>query len=102
MLYLLFGALPLLGYPFILAANIMSLAAEQSDDRKSFLSFVSHGFLLGSLAYPLVYITCLILTLLMLAYQKADIATLLSIIPLGYLFTIVIFCFLWVSASREV
>jgi hypothetical protein len=101
-IYLLLGALPLLGYPFVLVANIMSLGAERSDDRRFFLSFVSYGFLLGSLAYPLVYITCLILTPLMLTNQKADTATLLSVTPLGYLFTVVIFCFLWVSANRKI
>lgn len=55
------GGIPLLIYPFVLLANIMSLAAEGAANEKFLIQFVMKTFMFISASYPFTYIVCLIL-----------------------------------------
>ena len=59
---LLIGALPLLVYPFVLMANIMSLAAEGATDAEGTVAFAAKCFFWLSTIYPAVYLPCCLLT----------------------------------------
>ena len=52
---LVLGGLPLLAYPMVLLAGVMSLAAEQRGNPPVLLVIFSQMFLWCSLIHPLVY-----------------------------------------------
>ncbi len=55
----LLGALPLAVYPFVLLANLMSAAAKPEPDTPPLLLAVTRTFLVGTTAYPVVFLLCL-------------------------------------------
>ena len=57
---LVLTGLPLLIYPFVLLANIMSLAGHRSPDTSLWMTFISSTFLILSSFYPLPYLIGLI------------------------------------------
>ena len=61
---LVFSALPLGCWPFLLVPNLMSLAGEQQSVEQV-VTAVSKCFLWGSAVYPLVYIAALIIVLVL-------------------------------------
>lgn len=77
------GALPLLIYPFIFLAGIMSLVGDTRNAGPLPVLLITYVTLLGSLAYPMVYLPSAVLALRSLK-QKAP-AVRLSAIPLTYL-----------------
>lgn len=84
------GGLPLLIYPFVMLANIMSLAgfAEYGNKNISLVIFVL--FLISTSTYPLTYIVCL------LSFFKKGIGKIIiPIIPLLHILLIVLLYNLW-------
>lgn len=79
------GGLPLLLYPAVLMANMMSLAAPRSGNEPILLQLVAYGFLFGSLAYPLVYGVCLVLLVPSWIVGNLWGIVVLSLVPIGYL-----------------
>ncbi len=59
-LLLLLAGLPLVIYPVLLIANVMSLAGYQSTSAGAMVTIVSLGFFFTSTIYPVVYITSII------------------------------------------
>jgi hypothetical protein len=53
---LILGGAPLLVYPFVLLANVMSLAAEPTGNKKTFADIAFKGFLWSSTLYPVVFV----------------------------------------------
>ncbi|MBI9100038.1 MAG: hypothetical protein JEY91_16270 [Spirochaetaceae bacterium] len=58
-IFILFG-LPLIVYPFVFLANIMSLASYKTGNEPLFLKFISGLFLMSSTLYPLSYLIPLV------------------------------------------
>lgn len=56
---LVIGALPLLIYPFVALASLMSLLGYRSGDEPFLVVIAAGAFLITSLLYPLVYVRCL-------------------------------------------
>lgn len=94
---LILGALPLLIYPMIFMASIMSLAAIRAGDEISLLMLASNGFLLTSLAYPLVYFISLFGTIIQ---KNKDNAKRWSLIPLKYLLIVIVLMLLWMLTEE--
>jgi hypothetical protein len=86
---LFLGGMLLLLYPFVLLADVMGLAGHNPDVPLKFVDIVMIACLYyGTLAYPIVYLPCLILAIIMRAKSK-DVATFVfSILPLVYLIVI--------------
>jgi hypothetical protein len=95
------GALPLLVYPFVLLADVMSLAAPKSGKHSTLLSVVSRAFLWTSLAYPIVYMLCVSQARLMLKKTHEEAALVFSVVRLGYLALIVVLFFAWMSVEKR-
>lgn len=54
------AALPLLVYPAIVVANVMSAAARPKLEGPRLLRAIVRAFLLGTTAYPVVFLLCLL------------------------------------------
>jgi hypothetical protein len=96
---LIIGAIPLLIYPGILLAGIMSTAAPQGPVPSLLLTWASKAFFFASIAYPAVYLPCLVAFWAMKIYKHETIAAKLAIIPLGYLGLIIVLLAIWAGAS---
>jgi hypothetical protein len=94
---LIIGALPLLIYPPVFIAGIMSLAGQHTWNEPIFLMLAAYGFLLTSLAYPLVYLICIFKTL---RQKNKDDAIRWSLTPLIYLLAVIALMFLWVFTGK--
>lgn len=91
-----FTSLPLLIYPFVLLANVMSMAALSSPTSVSFgLSVAFFGFLIGSTLYPLPYLTSLVFSILNLKNGKPRAAFLWQSGLVGYLILVGLFFIAW-------
>lgn len=55
------GALPLLAYPLMLPASLMTLGTPDPNSPPAVLTLVKQGFCWGSLVYPLMYVGSLVL-----------------------------------------
>ena len=95
------GGVPLLIYPFVLLADVMSLAAPKSGKHSTLLTVVSRAFLWTSLAYPIVYMLCVSQTRLMLKKMQEEAALGFSVVPLGYLVLVVVLFFAWMSIEKR-
>ena len=98
---LVLGGLPLLAYPFVLLADVMSLAATQTGKDSSTLMMVARAFQWTSLAYPVVYLPCVAIACILLkkACEKAALG--FSLAPLGYLVVVVALFFAWMSVEKR-
>jgi hypothetical protein len=96
---LVLGGIPLFLYPAVLFANLMSLAGHRSGNEPALLMVVVYSFLLGSLAYPVVYIVCVIKALAQ-AGKDGKAALWFAAGPLGYLLLLVGLMFLWLGLER--
>lgn len=94
-LLLLLGALPLLIYPFVLLANVMSLAGHWSGNEPLGLVVTVYAFLIGSTAYPAVYIFHRVYANALLKQNKTEAALRYSVGPLLYLALLAGFMMLW-------
>lgn len=94
-LLLTLGGLPLLIYPLIFFANMMSLGAEATGREPLLLRFIAGGFLWSSLLYPLVYLCFRKLAKRRLTAGNGRAACLHSALPLAYLAVVLLFFALW-------
>jgi hypothetical protein len=92
---LIVGGLPLLVYPAVLGAGIMSLAAERTGDEPALLMAIVNSFLIGSIVYPLVYVPCAIGAVWRAKEQDAALAFKISIMPLVFLAVLVVLLLAW-------
>jgi hypothetical protein len=97
LLLLTISGLPLLAYPFILLAGVMSLAGERTDNEPTGLVMVALAFLIGSLAYPFCYIPCLIATRNAAKNQNIGKEKRYAQLPMIYLIGLVGLMFLWLQ-----
>jgi hypothetical protein len=95
------GALPLLIYPIVLLAGVMSLAGESQGDEPALLMIVAKTFLWSSLAYPLVY-GGFALAAAVVAWrpQGERLAFGLSCVPLAYLVMLGVLMFAWAVVEQ--
>ncbi|MEI6155023.1 MAG: hypothetical protein WCQ90_13160 [Deltaproteobacteria bacterium] len=96
---LIIGAVLLLIYPGVLLAGIMSLAAKSYDSTPFFLVWAAKIFLFASIAYPAVYLPCLVAFWVTRHYKQESIAAKLAFIPLGYLGLLIVLLAIWAGAS---
>ncbi len=95
-IFLIVGGLPLLIYPFILLANVMSLAGTQGSTPVPISQWLAaKAFLWSSTLYPLVYLACLIAAIACSRGGDGQKALMLSIAPLAYVGLCVALMFLW-------
>ena len=97
-LFLVTG-LPLIIYPFVLLAGIMSLAGERSPNEPALLVFVAFSFLLSSIAYPGVYIPCLIAARTAAKRNNRKNEMTMAYVPLAYLVGVTALMLLWLSVE---
>jgi hypothetical protein len=100
-LCLVLGGLPLLVYPFVLLADVMSLAAQRSGKDPLLLTILSRSFQLGSLIYPLVYLPCLAAAIFRLKAHNQRGAVVISAIPVILLILLAILFFAWMACDRD-
>lgn len=100
-LWLVLGAIPLLIYPFLMVANVMSLAAEPPHYPVSLaLRLSSQGFLWSSTLYPLVYFGSAIVALIQSHFQNDRAARRYAVLPLLYLIGVIALFLLWLATSE--
>lgn len=82
---LILGGLPLLLYPFVFLAGVMSLGGHRTGDEPLLLMAVAYVCVLGSLVYPVVYGCCLVATFVKKKQAKERAALWMSVVPLVFL-----------------
>lgn len=98
-LLLVFAAVPLLIYPFVLLANVMSLAGTRSGSEPMGQVLVSYAFLFTSTLYPLAYLICAILSVAAMKRGRERAGLYWGIGPIAYLLGIVLLAGLWMMVS---
>lgn len=98
---LIFGALPLLVYPFLVIANIMSFAASHTNAEPFGLTLVVNLFLFSSTAYPVVYIICAVFAIIQIRKDKGKSAFSYGIVPIIYLVLLVGLLAAWAALSSN-
>jgi hypothetical protein len=93
---LILGAVPLLAYPFVAFASIMTLAAHRDSSTSLQLVLAGGGFAIGSLLYPVVYAIFARLAWTWLTSDERR-AYMLSTIPLWYLGFLLTLMWAWAS-----
>jgi len=97
---LIVGALPLLIYPVVLVANVMSFAGTPSSTPVPLMQkLASMAFLWASTLYPVVYIGCLIAAITYSRGGDPAMAFKLSAAPLAYLGLCVLLMFAWMMTG---
>lgn len=97
---LIVGALPLLIYPFILLANIMSFAGTKSSTPVPLMQTVmSQAFLWSSTLYPVAYVACLIAAVTCSRSGNGAMALKLAAAPLLYLGLCVVLMIGWMMTG---
>jgi len=99
-LLVVLGFIPLLIWPAVLGAGIMGLAAPRTGHEPKLMVILSTAFLVGSMAYPLVYRPCALFSESM--DQKSErLALALSVAPLVYLFAMALLLFLGLWGEED-
>jgi hypothetical protein len=88
-IFFVIGGIPLCIYPFVMVANLMSLAGVWPAHVSILLLIVFGLFLLATSTYPITYIICI------LRFKKGGKKISLSIIPLLHILATIGFGFLW-------
>lgn len=83
------SGLPLLIYPFIMLANIMSFAGHHSPDETVGQLFAAYAFLISSTLYPIPYIASIIM------YRKTQKKFFLAL-PYLYLALVILLALNWI------
>ena len=92
---LVLGALPLLVYPGILVAGVMSLAGHRTGNEPALQMAIAQTFLWGTIAYPLVYFPCLVFALVM-RKRRERAALRASTIPFQFLALLAVSLGAWI------
>ena len=90
------GALPLVIYPFVALASVMSLAGEDRGNAPLLLVIVARTFQVSSLLYPVVYFGSRKAARQVMEYDEAK-AIKIASIPLWYLGFVVLSLVAWTS-----
>jgi hypothetical protein len=98
---LILGAVPLLMYPFLVMANIMSFAAPHTNEEPFGLTLVVNIFLFSSTAYPIVYILCAVFAIVHIRKDKGKPAFSYGIAPIIYLVLLVGLLATWAALSSN-
>ena len=99
---LIIGAAPLLIYPFVLLANVMSLAATRVPSQPPvplMQELTSRAFLWSSTLYPIAYIVCALAAFTAARGAHGAAAWTWAAAPLGYLVLCVLLMFAWMASS---
>lgn len=97
---LIVSALPLLIYPFVLLANIMSLAAPRSSTPVPMMQWVmANAFLWSSTLYPIVYLACLIAAIVCAKQGDMPKAMVLSAASLAYVGLCIVLMIGWMMTG---
>jgi hypothetical protein len=96
---LIIGALPLLIYPFVALASVMSLAGHTDGSEPVLLMVMARGFQITSLFYPVVYL-CSLVAAVSLRKQKEVAAVRIASIPLSFLALITLLFIGWFFLER--
>lgn len=80
------SGLPLIAYPFVAMASLMSLAAEAPSSAETLLLIISSAFLWGSLLYPLIYILSVITFFIVKSEKKKKLCAFIPYAHLGLVF----------------
>jgi hypothetical protein len=97
------SAIPLIIYPFVLLANLMSLAAEptaESIQVPLWFKLVVYGFLWGSSLYPLALFGCGIWALARSRQNAPKSAILIALIPMAYLAILAVLFIVWQTQAK--
>ena len=94
---LIFSGIPLVIYPFVLLANIMSFATVLPGADLSLLAVVGFIFQLGSLFYPVVFFTCWSTYRRKLKLNELRAAFVYSVLPLVCLIILGFGLILWMK-----
>jgi len=99
-IWLIVAGIPLCIYPFVLLANIMSIAGEPPRvPAPWYLWFTSQGFLWTSTLYPLIYLYCVVKVIDFWKESNFDSAFRMSRIPLAYLGVVAGFFLGWLATG---
>jgi hypothetical protein len=88
-LLIVLGFIPLLIWPAVFLADIMGLAAPRTGHEPQLTITLFTAFLVGSMAYPLVYCPCALVSE-SIDQKSKRLALALSVVPLVYLFVVVL------------
>ncbi|WP_102127655.1 hypothetical protein [Deinococcus planocerae] len=94
------GALPLLAYPLVLPASLMTLGTSDPNSPPALLTTVKQAFCWGSLAYPLVYLGGLVLAGRAAGRGEARGSVVWSALPLGYMLALAVLFQAWGALDR--
>ncbi|MFT3870203.1 MAG: hypothetical protein QM715_17275 [Nibricoccus sp.] len=92
---LVFAGLPLVIYPVVALADIMSLAGQSSGAESVMLSVVATTCQIGSLLYPAVYFLCLALYRKKMKQDEQKSAFWFSLTPMAVLLFLFAMFYLW-------
>ncbi len=92
---MILGTVPMLAYPFVLMANLMSFVAVPDPSAGSFERFASGSFMVLSTAYPIPWIGGLVGAVVMLAKRRPKPAAWAAAVPLAYLLLVAGAWWLW-------
>ena len=87
-----FAAIPLLIYPFVVVANLMTIAGNQNGSELITHLVVVYTFIALTFLYPVIYVVCLLTFVLTRQTNKK---LLLAKIPLGYILLCLCFLGIW-------
>ena len=93
------SSLAMLIWPFVALADVMSLGGYSSGRESALLILVSRLFRFGSLAYPLVYVPCLLAIRRLAAKNRDGLVLLASVIPFAY--AMIIVALFWAGSKCE-
>lgn len=97
---LIVGGLPLILYPGALIGGLISLSGVWNENESLLLIVVVKSCLIGSISYPLIYITSAVVSVVMARRQRIAIAFKISLIPLIYLLILSLLFVVWALLNR--
>jgi O-antigen ligase len=86
---LIIAGIPLVIYPFVVLSFIWNLSAHWSGTRLGLLALIDLFCQLGSLIYPVIYLTCLATYLHKVKRQEERAGFRFSVAPLGVLILLI-------------
>ncbi len=95
------GTLPLIAYPFVLLANVMSAAAKPEPGTSRLHLIVVRTFLIGTTTYPIVFLLCLFAARRALGRGDLERGLVLSSLPLMEIAALCGLLALWQRLDRN-
>jgi hypothetical protein len=95
------GGLPLVVWPFVAVASVMSVAGERTGHESPWVLFIVQAFCWISIAYPVVYISCTLIARRKLRSGALRGAMITALIPLVCLLVAVALFFTWMQLDNR-